>query len=140
MKRFALSFALILSAGLMMAQNIAGTWTMNFPKGVQVYTDRTPVKDSFNGSTTLTITQTGDEVSATVANYASEWSTHNQSGRVGNKRLVTALTNGDRSVYLITATVVDKKTIKGTFLYLRHGDGSSGIVPGWTRVPFTATR
>ncbi|RMG56908.1 MAG: hypothetical protein D6722_25680 [Bacteroidetes bacterium] len=137
MQRF-LFFCLVLLGGASLhAQQIAGTYTMTFDRGTQVFTDRTPVNETFSGTATMTITQNGDEVTVTVGNYGGEWSTHRQSGRVGNNRLVTGLASGDKSMYLITARV-EGSVIKGEFLYLRYGDGNSGIVPGWTRVRFTA--
>lgn len=138
MKRFLLLLSLMwLAAAGLHAQQIAGTYTMTFPNGNQVFTDRRPVNETFSGTATMTITQNGDEVTVTVGNYASEWSAHIQKGRVGNNRLVTGLASGDKSMYLITAQV-EGGVIKGEFLYLRYGDGNSGIVPGWTRVRFTA--
>ena len=132
------AFSLLLSATAF-SQNIAGTYKMKFTKANQVYTDRTPVNDPFTGSTTFEITQNGDEITLTLQNFASEWSTHRMSGRFGNKRLVVALASGTKSVYVMQAQLKDGKIV-GEYEYIRYGDGASGIVPGWTRVMFEAKR
>ena len=41
-KIIALAFVMLAMVGFTQAQNIAGTYKMNFKSGTQVYTDRTP--------------------------------------------------------------------------------------------------
>ena len=134
-----LAFALLFSTVFTQAQNIAGTYNMNFTKGTQVYTDKSPAVQQFTGSTTFEVTQNGDEITLTLQNYGGKWSTHRMSGRVGNGRVVTALVSGTKSIYVMQARVKGNKIV-GEYEYIRYGDGNSGIVAGWTRVQFEATR
>ncbi len=138
-KIIALAFVMLAMVGFTQAQNIAGTYKMNFKSGTQVYTDRTPARASFSGSTTFTVTQTGDEITVTLQNYGGKWSTHRMSGRVGNNKFLAVLPSGSKSVYMIQGTIKGN-TITGEYVYARYGDGNSGIVPGWTKVSYTATR
>ena len=130
---FFLSFAATMSA-----QNIAGSYKMSL-KGQQIYTDRTPVSDAVSGTNTFDITQNGDEITVTMSGFKSEWSAHIMKGRVGNNKFIAVLASGTKSVYMIQGTV-SGRTLKGNYAYIRYGDGNSGIVPGWTKVNFTATR
>jgi hypothetical protein len=136
-----LAYALFFSAFLSQAfaQNIAGTYNMTFVKANQVYTDRTPVNQSFTGSTTFEVTQSGDEITITLQNYGGKWSTHRMNGRVGNNRIVASLASGSKSIYVMQARVKGN-VIEGEYEYIRYGDKNSGIVPGWTRVMFKATK
>jgi hypothetical protein len=134
-----------LFAGLLMvlttqlhAQNIAGSYTMKL-SGQQIYTDRTPVSDKVSGTNTFTITQSGDEITVTMSGFQGEWSAHIMKGRVGNNRFIAALPSGSKSMYIIQGRV-EGKTLVGDYAYIRYGNGSSGIVPGWTKVDFKATR
>lgn len=136
----ALITATLLLLGLQLsAQNMAGTYTMNFSNASEIFTNRTPAQQTFSGSTTFTVTQSGDEITLTMSGFQGEWSAHRMSGRVGNGYFVAALANGTKSVYFIRGKVSGRR-IKGEFSYLRYGNGSSGIVPGWHRVEFTATQ
>ncbi|MCB0843339.1 MAG: hypothetical protein KDE26_08810 [Bacteroidetes bacterium] len=134
---FALTFSAFLSQAF--AQNIAGTYNMNFVKANQVYTDRTPASQSFTGSTTFEVTQNGDEITVTLQNFGGKWSTHIMKGRVGNNRLVAALASGTKSIYVMEARI-NGNVIEGEYEYIRYGDGNSGIVPGWTKVMFKAVK
>lgn len=125
-------------AGTVSAQNIAGTYKMKL-SGKQIYTDRTPVQDAVSGSSSFTIAQTGDEITVTMTGFQSEWSAHIMKGRVGNNKFIAVLASGTKSVYMIQGTVKGK-TLTGNYAYIRYGNGSSGIVPGWTKVDFTAVR
>ncbi|GAB4421987.1 MAG: hypothetical protein OHK0039_37590 [Bacteroidia bacterium] len=133
-----LALLLMIAGGQLFAQNIAGTYTMRLD-GNQIYTDRTPVLENVNGTTTFTITQTGDEITVTMSGFQSEWSAHIMKGRVGNNRFVAALSNGDRSIYMIQGTV-NGGQLEGEYVYVRHGNASSGIVPGWTHVNYQAKK
>ena len=142
MKNFiVLAFAILFSSAFSQtfAQNIAGNYDMTFTKANQVYTDRTPVNQPFTGATTFEVTQSGDEITITLQNYGGKWSTHRMSGRVGNNRVVAALASGTKSIYVMQAQVKGNK-IYGEYEYIRYGDGNSGIVAGWTRVMFEATK
>ncbi|MEL6592679.1 MAG: hypothetical protein AAFP08_14880 [Bacteroidota bacterium] len=136
-----IAFSLLFLAfvGFAQAQNIAGTYDMTFTKGKQVFTDRKPAAQTFTGSTTFTVTQNGDEITITLQNYGGKWSTHIMKGRVGNGTFVAALPSGSKSVYMIQGRIKGN-TITGEYIYARYGDGNSGIVPGWTKVTYTATR
>ncbi|TAE54470.1 MAG: hypothetical protein EAZ89_06595 [Bacteroidetes bacterium] len=125
-------------AGSSSAQNIAGTYTMKL-SGKQVYTDRTPVEDAVSGDCSFTITQTGDEITVQMTGFQSEWSAHIMKGRVGNNRFIAVLASGTKSVYIIQGQV-SGNTLTGNYTYIRYGDGTSGIVPGWTKVDYTATK
>ncbi len=141
MKRsiFALLAGLLLTLTTQLnAQNIAGSYTMKLD-GQQVYTDRTPVTDPVNGTNTFTITQSGDEITVTMSGFQGEWSAHIMRGRVGNDRFIAALASGTKSMYIIQGRV-EKGVLIGNYAYIRYGDGNSGIVPGWTKVDFKATR
>lgn len=121
------------------AQNIAGTYKVAI-KGNKIKTNQQPVKTPIQGKTTFTITQTGDEITVTMAGYKSEWSAHIMSGRVGNKHFIATLANSDRSVYQIAGHVNPDGTLEGHYIYSRYGDANSGIVPGWTKVKFKAKK
>lgn len=131
------AFFMILGSSLF-AQNIAGTYKMKLT-GNQVYTDRKPVADAVSGENTFTITQNGDEITVQMSGFKSEWSAHNMSGRVGNNRFIAVLTSGSKSVYMIQGKI-NGKIIEGEYMYVRYGDGNSGIVPGWTKVSYKATK
>ncbi|MEZ4829307.1 MAG: hypothetical protein R3C61_23915 [Bacteroidia bacterium] len=133
-----LTFAFFALFASLHAQNIAGTYTMKF-KGNEVFLDRTPVENPLSGSTTFTITQSGDEITVTMSGFQSEWSAHIMKGRVGNNRFVAVLANGSKSVYMIQGTV-NGNTLSGNYAYVRYGDSSSGIVPGWHNIDYIATK
>ncbi|MEZ4777185.1 MAG: hypothetical protein R3D00_28675 [Bacteroidia bacterium] len=139
MKNLIVLTFVILSAFMSLhAQNIAGTYTMKF-KGKEVFLDRTPVENAIAGSTTFTIAQTGDEITVTMSGFQSEWSAHIMKGRVGNNRFVAVLANSNKSVYMIQGTV-NGNTLSGNYAYVRYGDSSSGIVPGWHNIDYIATK
>jgi len=142
MKRsiFALLTGLLMVVGAQLhAQNIAGNYTMRL-NGKQVYTDRKPVEDAVSGQNTFTITQSGDEITVTMSGFQSEWSAHIMKGRVGNGRFIAALASGTKSMYIIQGRVEKGGILVGNYAYIRYGNGSSGIVPGWTKVDFKATK
>ena len=136
----AIAFSTVSFAMAQTAADAAGTYKVKL-QGNLVKTNQTPVNTPFSGATTMIITETGaDEIKLELKGFSSYWSAHIQSGRVGNKRIVTALSNSTKSVYLFTGRFINKNTIQGEFLYLRHGDAGSGIVPGWTRVKLKAVK
>lgn len=142
MKRtiFALLTGLLITFGAQLsAQNIAGNYTMRL-NGKQIYTDRTPVSDAVSGTNTFTITQSGDEITVTMSGFQGEWSAHIMKGRVGNGKFIAALASGTKSMYIIQGSVDKSGTLVGNYAYIRYGNGSSGIVPGWTKVDFKATK
>ena len=131
-KSFFLVALFALTANISFAQNISGDYTATI-NGKQIYTDRTPVERPISGTFDVSITQSTDEIQVTWNNLASYWSSHRMSGRVGNNRVVCALPSGSKSVYLFNGRVsADGQTIKGRYMYMRYGNGTSGIVPGLT--------
>ena len=98
---FALTFSAFLSQAF--AQNIAGTYNMNFVKANQVYTDRTPASQSFTGSTTFEVTQNGDEITVTLQNFGGKWSTHIMKGRTNPKVVRPDVPVGTVSYWYVSA-------------------------------------
>ncbi|MEO1216526.1 MAG: hypothetical protein AAFY45_23535 [Bacteroidota bacterium] len=130
---------LIFSITGLSAQGLAGSYKLQY-KGKQVSSNSTQTVRQVNGSSTLEITQNGDDITVTMGDSGQGlWSANRMSGQGGTKRFVAVLVNGSKSVYTITGTVVNGQ-IRGTYSYLRYGNRSTGIVPGWTRVQFTAKK
>lgn len=121
------------------AQNFAGSWKLEY-KGKQVSSNSSRAVRQVNGTTTLEITQNGNDITVTMGDSGQGlWSAHIMSGQSGAKHFVAVLTNGSKSIYTITGNLV-RGQIQGLFRYYRYGDPSTGIVPGWTSTQFTAQK
>jgi len=130
---------LVFSITGLSAQSLAGSYKLEY-KGKQVSSNSTQTVRQVSGSSTLEITQNGNDITVTMGDSGQGlWSANRMSGQGGAKRFVAVLVNGSKSVYTITGTVVNGQ-IRGTYSYLRYGNPSTGIVPGWTRVQFTAKK
>ena len=139
MKGVMYSLMTVIGLSLTSLTALAQTSTTVDLKGKQIFLDRTPVEETFNGTTTITVDTSGTEITVTLAGYAGEWSSVAMTGQYGNKRFIAAnLSDPDRKGYVIQGTITKKK-IQGHFLYFRHGDPNGGLVTGWTRVDFKGT-
>ncbi len=130
----------VVEAAIPGTPDISGTWEVTITRGNVFRTDRTPYMSSISKTTTtMTVTQTGDEVTITFAGFGGYMSSHILKGRVGGGNLAAVLVSGTKSTYNIVGRAYPN-SIRGEHYYIRYGKPSSGIVPGYTYLKFEAVR
>lgn len=133
-----LMISLLTISGLL-AQSASGTYKLEY-KGKHVSKNANPITKQVSGSSTLTVVQNGDNLTITMGDSGQGlWSANRMSGQKAGRNFVAALVNGSKSLYTITGSLV-RGQLQGTYTYFRYGNPSTGIVPGWTRVRFTAKK
>lgn len=136
------AFILAAFAGVAMAQDISGSWTVAL-HGYNYFTDRSPSKVTIGQTeTTMDIEQNGDRVTVTFGGFAGASSATIFKGAFGQNKLVATwwYQGYPYETKVITAFYSQQTgNISGTMLYPRAAD-KDGLVPGWVEVKFVAKR
>ncbi len=134
-----LSFTLLMLVTPLRAQNIAGEYEARIT-GTNHFLDRSPAQQAVSATTSIKVTQSGDQITMEVGGFAGVSAATIFKGKVGNNRFsaVWWYQGSDHETKVVWGTVSGNR-LQGRLIYPRVAD-RSGLVPGWVEVTFSAEK